>query len=332
MVSIFRRNSRSSEQYWNIFSVKAAGSDKFLADALAYISGNSIEKMEKLFPQTICPKCVVDINTVFKPLHELKTTIQKTDQNWKAFRKERLKQDQNKSDQQEVSYQITEYVVEEDNNDEEPEPEPEMDAVAFLLSNMQKGTTVNNEDDDDDDDDLGMSFENEAPPELEEEGEMIVPDMPERDEPTIFTIIDGPTERTIKRENTLLVAPPSPPPARKPYERRPKSDEQVIKYEERRHVCEVCQKRFLKKSNLIDHLRLHANMKIFKCDYCDRSFVQMGNYKQHLRIHTDEKPFTCEFCNKSYTQSSALKIHKRTHTGKGLGFPTSLADFHFLQF
>lgn len=47
----------------------------------------------------------------------------------------------------------------------------------------------------------------------------------------------------------------------------------------RKHGCNVCSKRFLKRSNLIDHLRLHANVKIYACNYCEKSFVQSGNYK-----------------------------------------------------
>lgn len=86
----------------------------------------------------------------------------------------------------------------------------------------------------------------------------------------------------------------------------------------RRHSCEVCSKKFMKKSNLIDHLRLHANMKPYQCDYCEKSFVQSGNYKTHLRTHTQERPFTCSFpgCNKNYNQSSALRIHIRSHTNE----------------
>lgn len=54
----------------------------------------------------------------------------------------------------------------------------------------------------------------------------------------------------------------------------------------RKHICNVCQKRFQKRSNLIDHLRLHANVKVFACEFCDKSFVQAGNFKAHLRTHT----------------------------------------------
>lgn len=38
----------------------------------------------------------------------------------------------------------------------------------------------------------------------------------------------------------------------------------------RRHICNVCNKKFQKRSNLIDHLRLHANVKVFSCE--------VGNY------------------------------------------------------
>lgn len=34
----------------------------------------------------------------------------------------------------------------------------------------------------------------------------------------------------------------------------------------RKHCCNVCNKKFQKRSNLIDHLRLHANVKVFSCD------------------------------------------------------------------
>lgn len=80
---------------------------------------------------------------------------------------------------------------------------------------------------------------------------------------------------------------------------------------QRKHACNVCNKKFQKRSNLIDHLRLHANVKVFSCEFCEKSFVQAGNFKAHLRTHTKEKPYQCHYCSKSYSQSSSLKIHIR---------------------
>ncbi|XP_055608701.1 myoneurin-like [Uranotaenia lowii] len=82
----------------------------------------------------------------------------------------------------------------------------------------------------------------------------------------------------------------------------------------RRHQCEVCEKLFIRKSNLIDHLRLHANVKMFSCTFCNASFVQAGNLKSHIRTHTLERPFKCQYCHKGFTQSSALNTHERIHT------------------
>uniref|UniRef100_A0A182VRP9 Protein krueppel n=1 Tax=Anopheles minimus TaxID=112268 RepID=A0A182VRP9_9DIPT len=81
-----------------------------------------------------------------------------------------------------------------------------------------------------------------------------------------------------------------------------------------KHRCHVCEKTFLRRSNLVDHLRLHAQIKMYECDYCDKSFVQSGNLKSHLRTHTAEKPFDCNICGKAFTQSSSLKTHMLTHT------------------
>lgn len=85
-------------------------------------------------------------------------------------------------------------------------------------------------------------------------------------------------------------------------------------YHNRKYECTVCAKKFVGKSNLVDHLRYHANIRNYKCNYCDKTFVQSGSLKSHLRTHTAEKPFVCCYCNKGFGQKSALTVHIRTHT------------------
>lgn len=86
--------------------------------------------------------------------------------------------------------------------------------------------------------------------------------------------------------------------------------------EKRKHQCNVCDKAFMRKSNLVDHLRLHANVRPYECEVCTLSFVQIGNLRAHMRVHTKERPYKCEVCKKTYNQSGALKVHMRVHTNE----------------
>lgn len=90
---------------------------------------------------------------------------------------------------------------------------------------------------------------------------------------------------------------------------------QKRKTEAKNHKCNVCTKSFLRKSNLVDHLRLHANLRQFECNLCHKKFVQKGNMLSHLRTHSKDRPYICYICDKSYNQSSALSMHMRSsHT------------------
>lgn len=86
--------------------------------------------------------------------------------------------------------------------------------------------------------------------------------------------------------------------------------------EKRNHECTVCNKRFSRRSNLVDHLRLHADVRPYVCSVCDKSFVQKGNLISHMRTHTLERPYACDTCGKAYSQSSALTVHIRSHTNE----------------
>ena len=64
--------------------------------------------------------------------------------------------------------------------------------------------------------------------------------------------------KPVKKEKTLGVRKITP--------KRSNSFNASLDDQNRRHVCNVCNKKFQKRSNLIDHLRLHANVKVFSCE------------------------------------------------------------------
>ncbi|KAM9310745.1 uncharacterized protein KZ484_026580 [Pholidichthys leucotaenia] len=108
-------------------------------------------------------------------------------------------------------------------------------------------------------------------------------------------------------------------------------------------VCGICGKRFWKKSNLLIHMRVHADEKLhsfecrgkvtehsqvrkhmktdtdvrpYSCETCGKKFTTPSNLRIHTRSHTGEKPYICEVCGKKFTISCNLKTHMRIHTGE----------------
>ncbi|KAL8606674.1 hypothetical protein ACOMHN_055349 [Nucella lapillus] len=114
---------------------------------------------------------------------------------------------------------------------------------------------------------------------------------------------------------------------------------------EKRFICQQCGARFSRKSNLINHIKIHNDDKQFECPHCQRRFIQAGSLKshvfrmhnphrarpyvcevcgaaryakdqfdKHMMIHTGTKPFKCQVCGAAFVQSNALKGHMKIHT------------------
>ena len=76
---------------------------------------------------------------------------------------------------------------------------------------------------------------------------------------------------------------------------------------------QICDKRFFKKSNLNQHMKIHNKSNAFKCDICMKVFSKKCNLVVHYRIHTGEKPFACQVCDRKFSRKDILVRHQATH-------------------
>ena len=84
------------------------------------------------------------------------------------------------------------------------------------------------------------------------------------------------------------------------------------------YPCQVCDRVFPARRNLLMHLKAHSLIKKFQCKTCGREFSRKNNYDNHLRKHSDEKPFKCRTCGKCFTMDRTLKIHIRSHLWRNI--------------
>ena len=78
-----------------------------------------------------------------------------------------------------------------------------------------------------------------------------------------------------------------------------------------------------------EHLHNHdiipTSNKPFKCKICDKTFVRKSDLTKHERklldhknINTSKRPFSCTRCDKTFGRKEHLVIHIRVHTGTGV--------------
>ena len=86
--------------------------------------------------------------------------------------------------------------------------------------------------------------------------------------------------------------------------------------EEKKHVCSICSKGFLRAFHLLEHTRTHTGERPHRCDTCQRSFATKSQLRRHLVTHESGVSHTCDECGKMFSRSDRLRMHVRRVHGR----------------
>ncbi|XP_063380527.1 zinc finger protein ZFP2-like isoform X1 [Cydia fagiglandana] len=82
-----------------------------------------------------------------------------------------------------------------------------------------------------------------------------------------------------------------------------------------RYNCSVCQRPFLKQTELDTHMVTHTKDYQFQCDVCQKKFGAKGLLTLHVRqVHNKERNYKCEQCPKAFFSRMKLERHSSSHT------------------
>jgi len=95
--------------------------------------------------------------------------------------------------------------------------------------------------------------------------------------------------------------------------------ERTLKRHERKcstKKCPVCEKEFLSKWKLANHVKGHTNNRNHICDECGKDFLHGPSLVEHIEIvHQGKRPFECSTCLKTFSRGGSLRTHKLIHSG-----------------
>ncbi|XP_052841628.1 myoneurin [Drosophila gunungcola] len=95
--------------------------------------------------------------------------------------------------------------------------------------------------------------------------------------------------------------------------------------------CTLCDRSFVGRGELANHIqRVHIG-KTHKCTHCERTFAVNSDLQLHIRTHTGHKPYVCEHCGKAFRLRSQMKLHVTAIHTKIRAFKCSMCPKDFLK-
>lgn len=87
--------------------------------------------------------------------------------------------------------------------------------------------------------------------------------------------------------------------------------------DERGYACDACEKKFKTRDNLRNHsLEVHGKKSVAsnatgtRCDVCGKRFKDL---EYHKLSHSKKKQFHCDLCDLSFYKESTLLMHVKRH-------------------
>ncbi|XP_064642401.1 zinc finger and BTB domain-containing protein 24-like [Lineus longissimus] len=79
----------------------------------------------------------------------------------------------------------------------------------------------------------------------------------------------------------------------------------------KKHVCQFCPKRFIRKNHLDGHVRaVHTKERPYKCTQCTARFSIKGELSRHVQKHSTESPkYACSVCGKAFYEQHQMTSH-----------------------
>ncbi|CAH0393851.1 unnamed protein product [Bemisia tabaci] len=92
--------------------------------------------------------------------------------------------------------------------------------------------------------------------------------------------------------------------------------------------CQICDKKFHRKSILRRHLlSVHSSFK-FQCSLCPSSFSTDNAYQLHMKsMHSQQSPFKCKYCEKVLNRKVNLEQHEQSHLKSKVPCPDCTRTF-----